>query len=386
MKFKQIIYGKNLWDRESQILYKSNDIEEDDIATIIKKISFQGETPGNQTFKYFPLGNGQYALMRILFFSASDDYADTRNQLLAHCIIFDKTNATYFIKNLDFTISNTEFANNFKEIEKGKFLYIDNCINWQEIIGENLNDECRIIGDSIKSPYLKYILIALIENRQLIINENNIIDYKELFKNIPSSLAREISFTIGSNSTGEVKDFRIGIFSSKAFNNIQKDEFMNMPINLVVFGKPQITKQKTKLILEKYKKLLEREPLTLEELAEKSKSSKDFFEEVMNYKLKAKETGELFEEVKEEESRKEIKREISPNSQHISKRKKYKVKSKVILGIEIISVIVAFSVIIALSQVSIEDGFNITLTMNDLSIIQLLLSGFIGYIVGRKRR
>lgn len=384
-KFKQIIYGKKVYSKESQILYKSKEInKEDEITTILSKIDFKGKDSEDQTFKYFPIGNGNYALMRVLFFSGKErGYVDERNQILAHCIIFDEKKAIQFIKNMDFFIENIKFVNHFNEIAKYK--YIDNCKEWREIVQDFMPEECSVVKNSIKkNSYSKYVLAAIIEKRQLIFSEKSLKTYDAVFDNVPANIAKENSVTFCSNSPNEINSFNIAILSEDAFSKIRESGYMNLPINVLVVGKDARIKETTKKLIKKYEFLLEKEPLALEEMAENA-IAEDFWNKIRNYKIRKVTNVSCKEDIKvatETEMQ-----ENSAEKECISHLKKeesvVEAKRKIKLAVNLTCILICILGIIAMSDLSI-DNFNITLTIND-SWIELLLSGVIGYLIGNCR-
>lgn len=280
--FKHLIYGKNKKIKESQILYCSENMPQRAINEIMLKATFNGKL-NDEIYKFFPLEHGEYVLLKTTLISGKKEgYADDRHQVLTHALIFNGKNAEILINDLDF-VANINFVESYDDIERIKKIDKKQNLSWEDLLKSADDEKESVSYEEVDYERLKYILISLIENRQLIMAHNHVSTLNGIFNGVPRSIAKRMSLTFFANTAEEANSFKLIIFTDKAFDNLRMSMFMGMEVNPIVYGEKPTLEDKTVDIVNKYIEILDDDSGKLEKLSQECSSTSEFFSKIYEY-------------------------------------------------------------------------------------------------------
>lgn len=382
-KFKHLVYGKTATKLESEILFCSKDISHRNVNKIMSMATFNG-TLNDEIYKFFPLEHGEYVLLKTTLISGKKEgYSDNRHQVLTHALIFNGKNAEILINGLDF-VTNINFVESYDDIENIKKIDKKQNLSWEDLL-KNADDEKESESyEEVDYERLKYILISLIENRQLLMAHNHVSSLNGIFNGVPRSIAKRMSLTFFANTAEEANGFKLIIFTDKAFDNLRMSMFMGMEVNPIVYGEKQTLEDKTVDIVNKYIIILEEDPGILEKLAQECYSTSEFFSKILEYVSPTKKVNN-----EDEENRvfmKELERDIEKYNKKKNKVLAKRFINKIVFSLLLVVTIafVAFS-----SEISLNKAV-LTISIN-ASFVEIIAAVIVGYslsslknLLGRK--
>lgn len=369
-EFKHLVYGKSTTKLESEILFCSKDISRRNVNKIMSMATFNG-TLNDEIYKFFPLEHGEYVLLKTTLISGKKEgYADDRHQVLTHALIFNGKNAEILINDLDF-VANINFVESYDDIERIKKIDKKQNLSWEDLLKSADDEKESVSYEEVDYERLKYILISLIENRQLIMAHNQISTLNGIFNGVPRSIAKRMSLTFFANTAEEANSFKLIIFTDKAFDNLRMSMFMGMEVNPIVYGEKPTLEDKTVDIVNKYLKILDDNPGRLEKLSQECSSTSEFFSKILdeypNEEINNKdEDNRVFME--------ELEREIEKYN-----KKKNKVLAKRFINKVVFSLllVVTIAFIASSSEISLNKAV-LTISIN-ASFVEIIAAVIVGY-------